>query len=57
MAVRRWLYALIEKTSASFGYQEYDGPFIEKIDLYAAKSGEEWLKNSLLCSLTVVVTW
>lgn len=45
MAVRRWLYALIEKTSASFGYQEYDGPFIEKIDLYAAKSGEELVKE------------
>lgn len=45
MAVRRWLYALIEKTSTSFGYQEYDGPFIEKIDLYAAKSGEELVKE------------
>ncbi len=45
MAVRRWLYALIEKTSESFGYQEYDGPFIEKIDLYAAKSGEELVKE------------
>jgi histidyl-tRNA synthetase len=27
------------------GYQEYDGPFIEKIDLYAAKSGEELVKE------------
>ncbi len=45
MAIRRWLYALIEKTSTSFGYQEYDGPFIEKIDLYAAKSGEELVKE------------
>ena len=45
MAVRRWLYALIEETSKSFGYQEYDGPFIEKIDLYAAKSGEELVKE------------
>lgn len=45
MAIRRWLYALIEKTSESFGYQEYDGPFIEKIDLYAAKSGEELVKE------------
>lgn len=45
MAVRRWLYHLIENTSSSFGYQEYDGPFIEKIDLYAAKSGEELVKE------------
>jgi len=45
MAVRKWLYGLIEQVSNSFGYQEYDGPFIEKIDLYAAKSGEELVKE------------
>lgn len=45
MAVRRWLYTLIEQVSTAFGYQEYDGPFIEKIDLYAAKSGEEIVKE------------
>lgn len=45
MAVRKWLYALIEQVSTAFGYQEYDGPFIEKIDLYAAKSGEEIVKE------------
>jgi len=45
MTVRRWLYSLIEEVSVSFGYQEYDGPFIEKIDLYAAKSGEELVKE------------
>jgi histidyl-tRNA synthetase len=39
MALRNWIYANIKKVSESFGYQEYDGPFIEKIDLYAAKSG------------------
>ncbi len=45
MAVRRWLYAHIEKVATSFGYQEWDGPFLEKIDLYAAKSGEELVKE------------
>ena len=45
MQIRRWLYSLIEEVSVSFGYQEYDGPFIEKIDLYAAKSGEELVKE------------
>lgn len=45
MAVRKWLYGLVEQVSNSFGYQEYDGPFIEKIDLYAAKSGEELVKE------------
>ncbi len=45
MTVRKWLYSLIEDVSTSFGFQEYDGPFIEKIDLYAAKSGEELVKE------------
>lgn len=45
MAKRQWLYQIIKKVSESFGYQEYDGPFIEKIDLYAAKSGEELVKE------------
>jgi histidyl-tRNA synthetase len=45
MAVRQWLYARIRQVSESFGYQEWDGPFLEKIDLYAAKSGEELVKE------------
>lgn len=45
MAVRSWLYGKLREVSESFGYQEYDGPFLEKIDLYAAKSGEELVKE------------
>ena len=45
MAVRRWLITKIQQVSASFGYQEYDGPCLETIDLYAAKSGEELVKE------------
>lgn len=45
MALRTWLYGQLQQVSTSFGYQEYDGPFIEKIDLYAAKSGEELVKK------------
>ncbi len=45
MKYRRWLFSIIEKVSCSFGYQEYDGPFLEKIDLYASKSGEELVKE------------
>jgi histidyl-tRNA synthetase len=43
--IRNWLYSIIKEVSTSFGYQEYDGPFLEKIDLYAAKSGEELVKE------------
>jgi len=45
MALRNYLYEKVRAASQSFGYQEYDGPFIEPIDLYAAKSGEELVKK------------
>jgi len=45
MAVRTWLYAIVRRVSESFGYQEWDAPFLETIDLYAAKSGEELVKK------------
>lgn len=41
MAIRTWLYNTIRKVSESFGYQEYEGPFLEPLELYAAKSGDE----------------
>ncbi|HNK63753.1 MAG TPA: HisS family protein, partial [Anaerolineales bacterium] len=45
MALRNFIYDKVQKASQAFGYQEYDGPFIEMIDLYAAKSGEELVKK------------
>jgi histidyl-tRNA synthetase len=45
MATRTWLYNKIRQVSQRFGYQEYEGPFLEPIDLYAAKSGEELVKE------------
>ena len=45
MAIRSWLYRIIREVSESFGYQEWEGPILEKIDLYAAKSGEELVKE------------
>ncbi len=45
MALRTWLYATIRRVSESFGYQEYDAPFLERLELYAAKSGEELVKE------------
>jgi len=45
MAQRNWLYANLRAAAQLFGYQEYDGPFIETLELYAAKSGEELVKE------------
>jgi histidyl-tRNA synthetase len=45
MMLRNWLYANMRAAAQAFGYQEYDGPFLETLDLYAAKSGEELVKE------------
>jgi histidyl-tRNA synthetase len=45
MLVRNWLYSIMRRISESFGYQEFDGPFLEYVDLYAAKSGDELVKE------------
>ncbi|MBI9048394.1 MAG: histidine--tRNA ligase [Anaerolineaceae bacterium] len=45
MALRNWLYENIKSVSESFGYAEWDGPFLERLELYAAKSGEELVKE------------
>ncbi len=45
MAVRNWLYDQIRGVSEAYGYQEFEGPLLEPIELYAAKSGEELVKE------------
>jgi histidyl-tRNA synthetase len=45
MAVRNYLAEKARQAAQAFGYQEWDGPFLEKIDLYAAKSGEELVRE------------
>jgi len=44
-ALRTWLYSKAREASGLFGYQEWDAPFIETLDLYAAKSGEELVEK------------
>ena len=45
MAVRKWLYNTLGRVSKSYGYEEWEGPILEPIELYAAKSGEELVKE------------
>jgi len=45
MAQRVWLYERIRAVARRFGYQEYEGPILEPIALYAAKSGDELVKD------------
>lgn len=45
MAFRDWLFGKMREVSKKFGYQEYDGPILESLELYAVKSGEELVKK------------
>ena len=41
MKLRNWFFGKIRRTLESACFDEYDGPMLESLDLYAAKSGEE----------------
>ena len=41
MRWRNWLFDICRRVSLLYGYEEWDAPFLELLDLYAAKSGEE----------------
>lgn len=45
MARRNFIYEKVREASQSFGYQEWDAPYLETLELYAAKSGEELVKE------------
>jgi histidyl-tRNA synthetase len=45
MAMRIWLYNQMRAVAESFGYQEWEAPILESLELYAAKSGEELVKE------------
>lgn len=56
MAKRQWLIGKLRQASEAFGYQMYDGPCLETIDLYAAKSGEELVKEQAFALMTAAET-
>lgn len=41
MRVRQWIEAAWRETSERFGFEAYDAPVIEPLELYTRKSGEE----------------
>ncbi|MBC7539261.1 MAG: histidine--tRNA ligase [Bacteriovorax sp.] len=45
--VRDYLFAVMTKTAESFGYESYDGPLLEEVELYKAKSGEELINEQI----------
>ena len=45
MAIRVWLYNTMREVAESFGYQEYEAPMLETLELYASRSGDELVKE------------
>jgi len=45
MALRTWLNSKMREVCESFGYSEYEGPMLERFELYAAKSGAELVEK------------
>lgn len=41
MRLRNWFFGVIRRELENAGFEEYNGPMLESLDLYAAKSGEE----------------
>jgi histidyl-tRNA synthetase len=41
MRFRNWFFERCRYVAELYGYEEYDGPFLEPFELYARKSGEE----------------
>ncbi|HEX5797105.1 MAG TPA: histidine--tRNA ligase [Candidatus Saccharimonadales bacterium] len=41
MRVRNWMFAVIRRVCESYGYEEYDAPVLEPVDLYLSKTSEE----------------
>jgi histidyl-tRNA synthetase len=48
MAFRNWLYGQVRSISERFGYQEWEAPLLERQELYAAKSGDELVKENFV---------
>ncbi len=44
---RDYLAHVMGKTAESFGYEPYDGPLLEEVELYLAKSGEELINEQI----------
>lgn len=41
MRVRQYIFGVMRGAAERFGYEEYDAPLLEPLELYAAKTGEE----------------
>lgn len=47
MRTREFLFDKMKEVSLSFAFEPYDGPLLEEVDLYLAKSGEELINDQI----------
>lgn len=47
MKIRNWYYSKLRKVVELFGFEEIGGPILESFDVFAAKSGEEIVKEQV----------
>lgn len=41
MRLRNWMFSVMRDACVSYGYEEYDAPVLEPLEIYAAKTSEE----------------
>ncbi|MCA9381899.1 ATP phosphoribosyltransferase regulatory subunit, partial [Candidatus Dojkabacteria bacterium] len=51
MRLQKYIFSKWEEVAERFGYEQYDFPFLESFDIYAAKTGDE-IVNEQLYSFT-----
>ncbi len=47
MRVRDYIFSKMRTTAEQFAFEAYDGPLLEEVDLYLAKSGEELINDQI----------
>ncbi len=47
MRLRNFIFSKMAEVSEIFSYEPYDGPLLEELDLYRAKSGEELINDQV----------
>ena len=47
MRLRNYIFSKMSEVSELFAYEPYDGPMVEELDLYRAKSGDELINDQV----------
>ena len=55
LRVRKYIFQTWRHVAKSYGYEEYDAPLLEPVEVYAAKSGDELVNDQTYQLLIVVI--